>query len=153
MKTTEKYLRQYIRETLVSEGPIDWLKKKASTEYDEAKFRTVWKAELLATLNPGTKALVKEIDITGKKGERIAKAWVAVGHEKFVKGAKDLRGKQRNYFMMYVNAIGYGGTKWAKPENLGQVIDDLFDKESDLYKKTEETTGKKLKKLWNKYFG
>ena len=153
MKITESQLRRIIRDSLLVEGPIDWLKNKASTEYDEAKFRAIWKTELLTTLNPGTKALIKQIDISGKKGQRIAKAWVDVGHKKFVKGAKDLSGKQKNYFIMYVNAIGYGNVKWAAPEKLGQVIDDLFDSDSDLYKKTELTAGKKLKKLWNKYFG
>ena len=148
-----KDLRKYIRLVLLKEGPLDWLKNKASTEYDEAKFRAVWKAELLKTLNPGTKALIKNIDIEGKKGERIAKAWAKVGHKKFVKAAKDLRGKQKSYFIMYVNAIGNGGIKWASIDDLSQVIDDLFDEKSDLYKKTNRTTGEVLKAVWNKYFG
>lgn len=152
MKITKRQLRRIIRESLLVEGPIDWLKNKAGTEYDEAKFRVLWEKELLTTLNPGTKALMKNIDINGIRGERIAKAWVKVGHEKFTKAAKNLKGKQKTYFVHLVNGFGVGA-KFADLDKFSQQIDDLFDTESKLYKKTNQTSGEKFKKIWNKYFG
>jgi hypothetical protein len=156
MKITKRQLRRIIKECMVNEGmaadAVDWLKNKASAEYDEAKFRALWEKELLTTINPGTKYFMEEIDIEGKKGERIAKAWVNAGHEKFTKAATQLKEKQLKYFSMYVNAIGYGGVKWADPNKLGQIIDDLFDPSSELYEKTERTMGEKFKALWNKFF-
>ena len=54
---------------------------------------------------------------------------------------------------MLVNGFAEGGNKWADPSKFSQQIDDLFNEESELYKKVNKPRAEKLKDLWNKYLG
>ena len=102
MKITKRQLRKIIRESLLLEidlNPINWVKDKASKEFDEAKFRIAWDWVLTTTLDPFVDAKLKRLNVEGKRGERIAQAWKAAGHEKFVRAAKELEEIQGDIFI------------------------------------------------------
>ena len=164
MKITKRQLQKIIKECLLIEGPMDWMmdfvKNKAKTEYNEAKFRLFWEKELLLSpvVQPFMKALLKQIPIEGKSGERIAQAWAAVGHDKFMK-ALELPPNQVAYFLGYLGAVSKNEKKVGAGDmrvnvdvsNLSKIIADLGNEESDLFKHAEKLG--KGGKRWKDHFG